>query len=138
MLSTRLDAMIQDELEIPVDGSIFWTHSTCVIRYIENEGKRFTTFVVNRIASIREQLLLIQWHYLEMALNPADDASRGMAMNANINKNRWIRGPDFFWHNEMSWLKCPADMDGTAQERCALEEKKAVVAGLVTPIDGEG
>ena len=53
----RLDAMIQDELEIPVDDSIFWTDSTCVIRYIENEENRFTTFVANRVAAIREQSL---------------------------------------------------------------------------------
>ncbi|XP_015780174.1 PREDICTED: uncharacterized protein LOC107358056 [Acropora digitifera] len=128
--------MIQDELEIPVDDSIFWTDSTCVIRYIENEEKRFTTFVANRVAAIREQSLPKQWHYVETALNPADDASRGMAVNAIINKNRWIRGPDFLWHDEMSWPKRPADMDRTAKERCSLEEKKAVVAGLVTPIDG--
>ena len=136
VLSTRLDAMIQDELEIPVDDSIFWTDSTCVIRYLENEEKRFTTFVANRVAAIREQSLPKQWHYVETALNPADDASRGMAVNAIVNKNRWIRGPDFLWHDEMSWPKRPADMDRTAEERCSLEEKKAVVAGLVTPIDG--
>ena len=69
MLSTRLDAIIQDELEIPVDGSIFTTNSTCVIRYIKNEGKRFTTFIANRIASIREQSLPKQWQYVEMALS---------------------------------------------------------------------
>ena len=131
MLSTRLDAMIQDELEIPVYDSIFWTDSTCVIRYIENEEKRFTTFVANRVAAIREQSLPKQCHYVETALNPADDATRGMAVNAIVNKNRWIRGPDFLWHDEMSWPKRPADMDRTAEE---LEEKKAVVAGLVTPI----
>ena len=63
----------------------------CVIRYIENEGKRFTTFVVNRIASIREQ----SRHYVKMALNPADDASRGMAMNANIKKKSLDKRPRF-------------------------------------------
>ena len=136
MLSTRLDAMIQDELEIPVDDSVFWTDSMCNIRYIENEDKRFTTFVTNRVAAIRGQSLLKQWHYVETALNHADDASRGMAVNTIINKNRWIRGPDFLRHDEMSWPKRPADMDRTAEERCSLEEKKAVVAGLVTPIDG--
>ena len=69
VLSTRLAAMIQDELEIPVDDSILWTDSTCVIRYIENEEKRFTTFVANRVAAIREQSLPKQWHYVETALN---------------------------------------------------------------------
>ena len=57
-------------------------------------------------------------------------------MNAIVNKNRWIRNPDFLWRDEMSWPKRPADVDRTAEERCSLEEKKAVVAGLVTPIDG--
>ena len=50
-------------------------------------------FVANRVAATREQLLPKQWQYVETALNPADDASRGMAVNAIINKNRWIRFP---------------------------------------------
>ena len=55
-----------------------------------------------------------------------------MTVNAIVNKNGWIRGPDFLWRDEMSWPKRPVDMDRTAEERCSLEEKKAVVAGLVT------
>lgn len=93
-------------------------------------------FVANRVATIREQWLLKQWHYIKTALNPADDAPRGMAVDAIINKNRWIRGRDFLWHDEMSWPKHCAEMDRTADEHCSPEEKKGVVAGLVIPIDG--
>ena len=98
-------------LEIPVNDSIFLTDSMCIICYIENEEKRFTTFVANRVTAIREQSLPKRWHCVETALNPADDASRGMTVNAITNKNCWIRGPDFLWHDEMSWPKCPDDKD---------------------------
>ena len=56
-------------------------------------------------------------------------------MDTIINKNRWIRGPDFFWHDEMSWPKHCAEMDQTADEHCSPEQKKAVVTALVTTID---
>ena len=43
VLSTRLDTMFREELEFTVDESIYWTDSTCVLRYVENEDKRYQT-----------------------------------------------------------------------------------------------
>ena len=55
VLSTRLDQMILKELSMPLtDESTFWTDSTCVLSYIENEDKRFHTFMANRIPSHRQ------------------------------------------------------------------------------------
>jgi hypothetical protein len=54
VLATRLDKITREELSLPVDQSFFWTDSTCVLRYIENDTKRFQTFVANRVAAIRD------------------------------------------------------------------------------------
>ena len=64
-LSTRLDRMIREEIELTIDESVYWTDSMCVLCYIENEEKRFQTFVANRVAAIREQSLPTQWKYVE-------------------------------------------------------------------------
>ena len=45
VLSTRLDAMIQNELDVEVDDTIYWTESTRVLCYIANEERLFETFV---------------------------------------------------------------------------------------------
>lgn len=55
-VSARVDSMLQKELDIPLEDSTFWTDSTAVIRYVENENRRFQTFVANRIATIRDRI----------------------------------------------------------------------------------
>ena len=37
VLSTRLDRMIRDEIGYPINSSVFWTDSTCVLSYVEND-----------------------------------------------------------------------------------------------------
>ena len=126
-LSTRLDRMIREEIELTIDESFYWTDSMCVLRYIENEEKRFQTFVANRMAAIREQSLPTQWKYVETKLNPADDASRGLEVDAVIDSNRWTKDPDFLWQSEEMWPVRPAAMDPERDQECDLEEKKTTL-----------
>ena len=86
---------------------MFWTDSTYVINYIRSNDKRFHTFVANRVAVIRDGSSPSQWKYVSSAANPADDASRGLAIGTVIKKNRWINGLDFLWQHESSWPAQP-------------------------------
>ena len=110
VLATRLDRMIKQEVTIPIDSSTFWTDSTCVLRYIENKDKRFQTFVANRVSAILNQSTATQWRYVETSLNPADEASRGMTVDALLNNERWRQGPAFLKQPEDAWPLRPADM----------------------------
>jgi hypothetical protein len=111
VLATRLDKMIQQELTTPLTSkSTFWTDSTCVLRYIENEDKRFQTFVANRVAMIHDASSHLQWRYVDTKSNPADDASRGLWPEDISNNCRWISGAEFLWHTEETWPQRPADM----------------------------
>ena len=74
VIATRLDNISRKELSLPIDQSFFWTDSTCVLRYIENQDKRFQTFVANRVATIHDASTPSQWHYVNTHSNPADDA----------------------------------------------------------------
>ena len=78
-LSTTLDWLIRDEIEYSIETSIFWTDSTCVLRYVENDEKRYETFVANRVSAIREQSLPSRWRHVDTKLNPTDNASRGIS-----------------------------------------------------------
>ena len=103
VVASRLDKILRKEIDIPVDESVFWTDSTCVISYIQNNDKRFHTFVANRIAIIHDASSPSQWRYVSSEGNPADDASRGLTVDSIISKNRWINGPDFLWKPESRW-----------------------------------
>ena len=61
VLATRLDQMIRRELDLLVDGSTFWTDSTCILQYIENKDKRFQIFVANHVSAIFDQSKGTQW-----------------------------------------------------------------------------
>ena len=103
VVATRLDTMSRKELSLPISESFFWTDSTCVLRYIEDEDKRFQTFVANRIATIHEASSPDQWRYV----NPADDASRGVSADS---LHRWIYGPEFLIQPTDEWPQRSADM----------------------------
>lgn len=108
-VAARVDKMMQAELElaVPLEPSIFWTDSTSVLKYINNETTRFPTFVANRITAIRAASEVIQWKYVNTALNPADCASRGISASMFLKNKTWISGPDFLTQPETSWPCMP-------------------------------
>ena len=103
VVATRLDKMMKQELDMKVDQSLFWTDSTCVLKYIGNESTRFQTFVANRVSKIQDATEMSQWKYVNTNLNPADDASRGLTVQELLEGERWLKGPDFLWKHREHW-----------------------------------
>ena len=58
-----------------------------VIRHVENENRRFQTFVANRIATIRDQSKPMQCRFVDGTLNPEDFALRGSTPVKFLNSN---------------------------------------------------
>lgn len=106
-LVVRMDRMLKSELKLDLQESIFWTDSQSVLKYIQNQSHRFQTFVANRVAVIQALSSVSQWRFVDSKLNPADDASRGLNIEAFLNSKRWINGPDFLSHNETQWPPIP-------------------------------
>lgn len=102
----------REEISFPINQS-FWTDSTCVLRYIENQDKRFQTFVANRIAAIHNLTSPSQWNYVNTELNPADDASRGVSVNS---LERWIGGPEFLCQSKETWPRRPDEMNANIDD----------------------
>ena len=102
-ITVKMNRILKNELDLNIDKVYFWTDSMTVIRYHANETTRFHTFVANRINTIREGSELDQWKYVDTANNPADDASRGLAMNQSMKIKRWLEGPPFLWKPESEW-----------------------------------
>ena len=128
--SVQVGGMISRELGDPVDGEIYWTDSTTVLKYIRNETKRFHVSVANRVQRIRDETDPIQWKHVDSENNPADDASRGLEGNQITKRHRWVRGPDFLWHPESEWPTFPCDLDAVFADDP--EVKKVVTHATVS------
>ncbi len=112
LVSAKIGTMLNDELELPDEGT-YWTDSTTVIKYINNDQARFHTYVANRVQAIRDITDRNQWRYVDGKDNPADDASRGMKINRFLEQKRWIYGPDFLWRPENEWPEFPEKVEET-------------------------
>ena len=93
-LATRQDELLRVELDIPLARSCFWTDSTLVLQYINNEERRFHVFVANRVTEIRSRSDPADWHHVPTKENPADDCSRGLDPEGLLAR-RWQHGPEF-------------------------------------------
>ena len=92
-VAVKQNCQIREELDLQIDPTLFWADSTCVLQYINNEARRFKTFVANRIATIHNGSSPSQWRYISSELNPADYASRGLSSTNQRELDQWINGP---------------------------------------------
>ena len=100
VVSAKVAVMVQEELNYTKLKQYFWTDSKVVLGYINNDAKRFHTFVANRVQVIRSNTDTKEWRYIDTKNNPADYASRGL--NAEeLMKSNWFNGPSFLWEKEI-------------------------------------
>ena len=99
-----------------------------------NENKRFTVFVGNRIAEIREKSELNQWRHCPGEENPCDDASRGLSPSQLTTDCRWLNGPSFLKDAESAWPKTSLgnleDDDYSGED----EIQRSMVIGIYIPV----
>ena len=116
VVAVKMDKMLRQELQLPLQPSTFWTDSTTVLRYIDSETARFKTFVANRVTLIREATKPSQWNYVGTAENPADQASRGLKAKTLMQEGTWIKGPKFLLQGEHDWPKQPVQRKESLQD----------------------
>lgn len=129
VVAVKVDRMLQGEMQIPLQQSIFWTDSTTVLKYIDNDTARYKTFVANRITLIREATKPSQWRYVRTSQNPADKATRGMKAKKFMQDKDWINGPEFLSQAECEWPQRPDNMSQNMQND---PEVKSVSVNTIT------
>ena len=97
LLSVKMSKLLKSAFTYTIDEEYFYTDSTIVISYINNDAKRFHIYVSNRVQQIKEHSSSSQWHHVNSVDNPADHASRGMSIDA-LKKSNWFEGPAFLWN----------------------------------------
>ena len=100
VMASRLAETIVRELSYKIHRTVFWSDSNVVLQYVNNESRRFHTFVANRIAEIRETSDPDQWRKVSTHRNPADACSRGKSVAELLSDPCWLKGPDFLRQEE--------------------------------------
>ncbi|MCP3679339.1 MAG: DUF1759 domain-containing protein, partial [Gammaproteobacteria bacterium] len=94
VMAAKLNHTIVKQLDVQISKSYFWTDSQIVLSYIQNEDKRFKTFVANRVEQIKSLTSKDQWAYVASKQNPADLISRG-TNPSTLSQSIWTKGPEF-------------------------------------------
>ena len=53
-IAVRVHCLIRKEIDVPISSSFFWTDLKITLQYINNESRRFKTYVANRVSEIRD------------------------------------------------------------------------------------
>ncbi|CAH8551523.1 unnamed protein product [Dicrocoelium dendriticum] len=101
VLATKLYEDVTERAQLVFEKVLFWTESSTVLYYINDESKRFSTFVANRLTIIHELSTPSQWKHVKSGCNPADPLSRGTTSLVSL-KN-WFLGPDFLLSENDDW-----------------------------------
>ncbi|XP_054746651.1 uncharacterized protein LOC129251312 [Anastrepha obliqua] len=85
-----------------------WTDSTITLAWLQAHPSKWITFVANRVADIQEVLPLECWNHIRSELNPADCASRGVALSELLYQKLWWSGPEFLKGPDHFWKLSPS------------------------------
>ena len=125
-VAVRMHCLILKEVDLMISSTFFWTDSKLPLQYINNESRRFKTYVANRVAEIRDASLPTQWRHCPGNLNPADDASRGLSVIKLLSGGRWFKGPDFLRKPEEEWPS--SEVDALPEDDPELKNEKPIFA----------
>lgn len=92
VLALDIAQVTEEHLKVKLDNINFYSDSSVVLGYINNETKRFFTNVANRVAYIRSLGKPSQWFYVRSEANPADVGTRGIQLS-DMQNSVWLHGP---------------------------------------------
>ena len=123
-ITVRAHAMILKEIDLNISLTFFSTDSKITLQYINNESRRFKTYVANRVSEIRDVSKPSQWRPCPGSLNPADDASRGLSVHQLLSSERWFNGPAFLSEPEEKWPQ--TDFGELPDDDLEVKQEKAI------------
>ncbi|KAL6490035.1 hypothetical protein MHYP_G00003800 [Metynnis hypsauchen] len=134
VVSVSVSSLLREELGYSDVEEYFWTDSKVVLGYINNDARRFHTFVANRVQKIHHTTSPKQWFYVSTDENPADNASRGRSVDELLSSN-WFTGPRFLWEKE---IETPSEViqdlsvgDPEVRKAQTLQTKTTEQSGLI-------
>ncbi len=94
-LAVNLRRQAASHVKVKIQRFVHWTDSLTVLFWINNDHKRYQTFVHNKISYIQSHSNVTEWRWLPSHLNPADLPSRGVPIKKLLESTLWSSGPEF-------------------------------------------
>ena len=136
VVAANVTTMLKNELNYDNLQTVFYTDSEVVLCYINNEARRFHTYVGNRIQHIRDRTEPEQWHHVSGKNNPADEASRGLAVREILDNQKWFAGPSFLWASEISAVnERPTELNESDVEVKTSGTSSSLISNAVSILD---
>ncbi|XP_028413601.1 uncharacterized protein LOC114536441 [Dendronephthya gigantea] len=101
VISVNVTQQLSRDLDYDVDANTYYSDSTVVLGYIQNDARRFHVYVGNRVQAIRSKTSPQSWHHVRGKENPADIASRSATPKELLDTPTWLNGPEFLWQTEL-------------------------------------
>ncbi|XP_014680507.1 PREDICTED: uncharacterized protein LOC106820509 [Priapulus caudatus] len=97
LVLARLIRTVKEALkfEITIDETYCWSDSRVALAWIKGVKSEWKQFVQNRVNEVRKLVPVDTWGHCPGSMNPADIASRGMALEELSQCSTWIDGP--YW-----------------------------------------
>ena len=102
VLSTTLESSVSRALSVQLLPTTYWTDSMIVLGFINNQQRRFHTYVANRVNKIRQTSHTSQWRFIPGESNPADLLTR-KKLPSQFNQKTWMSGPAFLYKHKDAW-----------------------------------
>jgi len=90
-------------LNLTINESFIWTHSSIVLTWIQGPPNKWKTFVGNRVALIQEETASASWRHVPSQSNPANLISRGIEPTTLSTSTLWWKGPQWLSQEPSSW-----------------------------------
>lgn len=113
VLGVRLHNTVKKSHNFKITKSMFWSDSKTVLHWINDDSRKYKTFVANRIGEILDSTSPNQWNWISSSQNVADDATRDKHPFVFECNRRRITGPDWLKMNEADWPHQPSVLEVT-------------------------
>ncbi|XP_043064804.1 uncharacterized protein LOC122320702 [Drosophila ficusphila] len=104
-----------------------WTDSTIVLAWLAKPACHWTTFVANRVTKITQSTEAANWSHVQSEHNPADLASRGVALPELVGSSLWWHGPTWLQRPRSQWPSQGTDLPVTEIEKRAVKAHVAYI-----------
>ncbi|CDW53743.1 RVT 1 and Peptidase A17 and DUF1758 domain contai ning protein [Trichuris trichiura] len=103
LIGARLVSYVKEVMELEIDAVHCWTDSKVALAWICSVTKQWKPFVKNRVEEIQSLTEPNSWRHCPGKENPADYATRGLALCKLVKERQWWNGPIRLESNEDAW-----------------------------------
>ena len=102
VLGCRLAKTIQEEIQVKINSTVFWSDSQTVICWVKSE-KKLPKWEAARVAELLSVSSPEDWRWVPTDVNPADAATRKDKPTDFSASGIWFHGPEFLREEAQCW-----------------------------------